>query len=253
MAANGPPPTEDLTASGLLRGVESDAVLLAMEECDSEGEPTFLEKYGFGPSTRYRIQHGEQSYPSKAILGAAVGYQFPDRGPLSHHEFSGGLEQTVATLNRLGFAVDDSSRPTAWMVRAGKDGEAEAFALEHGLAVIGWSMLRSFEGLSFDEIRSDLEAVEPDSSDGSIASQVGQIRTFRDEIADGDVVVLPLKTHDRHVAIGVVTGGYVHRPDGVLLDATHARPVAWKSPGVPYAEFDDALAAKFGLQGTVRG
>ena len=42
---------------------------------------------------------------SKAIIGAAYGYQFPDEGPLKPADFSDGQTTVVARLQRLGFDV----------------------------------------------------------------------------------------------------------------------------------------------------
>jgi hypothetical protein len=46
-----------------------------------------------------------QLYDSKAIAGAAVGYQFPADGPLSAADFSGGEATVAAALRSLGFDV----------------------------------------------------------------------------------------------------------------------------------------------------
>jgi len=65
-------PLSDLT--------DRNAVLSAIAEYDSIGQSAFLAKYGFAPARRYQLQHDGRSYDSKAIVGAAYGYQFPDRG-----------------------------------------------------------------------------------------------------------------------------------------------------------------------------
>jgi putative restriction endonuclease len=83
---------------------DREAVLRAVAEADEIGERLFLDKYGFGESRRYRIVHEGKNYPSKAILAAAHGYQFPDRGPLAPAEFSGG-NQTTAKAKELGFEI----------------------------------------------------------------------------------------------------------------------------------------------------
>jgi hypothetical protein len=75
------------------------AVLRAIEEADSLGRQAFLDKYGFSPSRKYFLVYDAKRYDSKAIVGAAHGYQHPELGPLKHTEFSGG-EQTVE--RRLG-------------------------------------------------------------------------------------------------------------------------------------------------------
>jgi hypothetical protein len=79
---------------------DREAVLRAMAEADKIGERAFLGKYGFGESRRYRIVHEGKSYPSKAILAAAHGYQLPDRGPLTPAEFSGGNQTITSPIER---------------------------------------------------------------------------------------------------------------------------------------------------------
>jgi hypothetical protein len=83
---------------------DQSAVLDAIAEADRVGESSFLEKYGFQPSRRFRIAHADATYPSKALLAAAHGYQFPDDGPLRPGDFSGGRE-TIAKAQALGFSV----------------------------------------------------------------------------------------------------------------------------------------------------
>jgi 5-methylcytosine-specific restriction protein A len=90
-------PFEDIT--------DPRAVRLAAAEFDRLGAEAFLAKYGFGKARNYFLLLGDREYDSKAILGAAHAYQFPDRGPLRPSDFSGG-EATVATkLEALDFTV----------------------------------------------------------------------------------------------------------------------------------------------------
>jgi len=44
-------------------------------------------------------------YDSKAIVGAAYGYAFPDDGPLRAEDFSGGEATVERVLSDLGFEV----------------------------------------------------------------------------------------------------------------------------------------------------
>src|SRR4051794_31777640 len=85
---------------------DRSAVVQAIAEAAQLGEPAFLGKYGFGPSRRFRVAHEGATHPSKALLAAAHGYQFPERGPLRPSDFSGGRE-TVAKVEALGFTVVD--------------------------------------------------------------------------------------------------------------------------------------------------
>ena len=113
---------------------DREAVLRAMAEADEIGERRFLDKYGFGESRRYRIVHEGKNYPSKAILAAAHGYQFPDWGPLTHAEFSGGT-QTTAKAKELGFEIsvitDDLGVALARFMELFKETPGQQFSGEH--------------------------------------------------------------------------------------------------------------------------
>src|SRR5688572_19764625 len=85
------------------------AVAQALDEFDQLGRDAFLEKYGFGPAQRYFLLRDGRQYDSKAIAGAAYGFQHPDRGPLTSNAFSGGDVTVRSTLTRLGFVVVDQS------------------------------------------------------------------------------------------------------------------------------------------------
>ena len=82
------------------------AVNEAMDEFDRIGREEFLRKYGFGPSRTYVVYRGGKSYDSKAIVGAAHGFQHPQKGPLHAADFSGGEKTVSALLQRLGFLVE---------------------------------------------------------------------------------------------------------------------------------------------------
>jgi len=101
---------------------DRQAVELALNEYDTSGQPAFLSKYGFSASTRYLLVARGKEYDSKAVAGAAHGYQFPELGPLSPADFSGGVGSNgaVTILKRMGFLIrdlmDDDHR--AWIFQA---------------------------------------------------------------------------------------------------------------------------------------
>lgn len=99
------------------------AVLNAIELFDSLGRETFLRRFGFGPSQRYKLRFRGRSYDSKAILGVAAG--------MTAREFSGGAAHTVRVLGRLGFHVRDGQRAeTPAVVRDLVAAEVGAFPFE---------------------------------------------------------------------------------------------------------------------------
>jgi hypothetical protein len=65
-----------------------NSVLKAIEEFDSIGRDSFLKKYGFLKSKIYVIEYNNKQYDSKAIIGVAHGYEFPDKGHLTPDMFS---------------------------------------------------------------------------------------------------------------------------------------------------------------------
>jgi 5-methylcytosine-specific restriction protein A len=85
------------------------SVLRAIDEFERVGRDAFLRKYGFGPSRSYFVRYKGGFYDSKAILGAAHGYQHPERGPMPNTEFSGGEQATARQLRLLGFTVDGTA------------------------------------------------------------------------------------------------------------------------------------------------
>lgn len=77
---------------GLVRGTQSlvpladltsaSAVEAALDEFDELGREAFLSKYEFGRARRYFVRRDGKYYDSKAIAGAAVGYQYPEKGSI---------------------------------------------------------------------------------------------------------------------------------------------------------------------------
>jgi hypothetical protein len=91
-----------------------EAVLYALEEFDRIGRQAFLEKYGFGSARDYFLRRDGRLYDSKAIVGAAIGFEHPDRGQMPSSEFSGGDATVRAKLEELGFEVTGPSQtPTS--------------------------------------------------------------------------------------------------------------------------------------------
>jgi restriction system protein len=134
---------------------------------------------------------------------------------------------------------------TLWLVRAGRNGEAENLALNEGLAVIGWGELPDLSALkSRDELTELCHQTYPEAKPNSIFNQVGQIWAFRERIQAGHLVVLPLKTRNA-VAIGKVMGPYQYRPD-LSEDARHTHRVDWMRKDIPRSAFDQDILYSLG-------
>ena len=82
-----------------------EAVERALAEFDALGRERFLDKYRFAKAKSYFVLRNGNHYDSKAIAGAAHGYQYPDLGPLRASDFSGGNKTVRGRLEALGFTV----------------------------------------------------------------------------------------------------------------------------------------------------
>lgn len=123
----------------------------------------------------------------------------------------------------------------AWVVRAGRNGEAEASNLELGRASIGWSEVPDMSALtSRERVQETVDALFPDASAQSRGATTGQLWAFRASISVGDLVVLPLVTQPGMLAVGRCIGGYGYDP-AASDEARHYLPVRWQPEFVPRA------------------
>jgi hypothetical protein len=94
-------------AAELSRLQSLSAVQRALDEFSTLGRTAFLTKYGYGKSRDFLVRNPRngQLCDSKAIVGAAYGFQYPGEGPLKPADFSGGAATVAPKLQSLGFEV----------------------------------------------------------------------------------------------------------------------------------------------------
>jgi restriction system protein len=136
-----------------------------------------------------------------------------------------------------------------WMVRAGKLGEREDFALQNNVAAIGWEELSDLAILKDRrEISELLHKTYPDENPNRLRNWEGQLWAILHEMKNGDLVALPLK-HRSAIAFGEICGDYKYLPENPF-GTKHTRPVmGWKE--FPRNQFDSDLLYSFGAQSTV--
>lgn len=118
------------------------------------------------------------------------------------------------------------------MIRAGRAGEREQWALKNGLSGGGFHEVADLTAATTrEEVAARVADVFPGAADGKLQNFTAQLWALRDRISTGDLVVMPLK-NTPHLAIGRVTGAYEYRtdPDPSLR---HVRPVEWLVTDVP--------------------
>jgi hypothetical protein len=93
--------------TGKLNSIGHAAVLAALNEFVRLGRIVFLRRYGYGEAREYFVRHPTVAAlcDSKAVVGAAYGFQFPTEGPLKPADFSGGDATVAHLLRSLGFDV----------------------------------------------------------------------------------------------------------------------------------------------------
>lgn len=79
-----------------------------------------------------------------------------------------------------------------WLVRAGKRGEQEEFALNNRVAVIGWDDLPDLSQVQTrEELYKRLEETYPEVKRKTLLNWLSQIWPFVREMQQGDLVALP--------------------------------------------------------------
>ena len=81
----------------------------------------------------------------------------------------------------------------AWLVRAGKHGEREQFALDNSCVVVGWKEVDDLaQSGSRDEMVALLRKTYPDAGEKKLLNHGAQLWAFAGRIDVGDLVILPL-------------------------------------------------------------
>jgi restriction system protein len=143
----------------------------------------------------------------------------------------------------------NNTHPKVYLTRAGGNGEDEVYALDHGVAIIGFREYPSLEDAKdYDAILALVKAAKPELKPRAAGNHAGQLWAFALAMQPGDLVVLPRKLTSQ-VALGRVTGPYKYeKVDGV---PRHTRAVEWVRPDVARSVFGQDLLYSFGAFLTV--
>ncbi len=142
-----------------------------------------------------------------------------------------------------------NEQPRVFLARSGINGEDEEYALENGMAIIGFREYPSLEGLlDWDAVYKLVRSAKPELKLRAAGNYAGQLWAFALAIKEGDIVVLPRKTTSQ-IALGVATGPYRYLKLGGEM--RHTRAVNWIRPDVPRNAFGQDLLYSFGAYMTV--
>ena len=193
----------------------------------------------------------------------ATGYGRPpsdaDEGALYEHALA-FLDRLVERTRELGYArpadrleaqsvvwmmsgAPPLRAPALWQVRAGSDAESAPGFLESGQIDIGFGWHSDVGALnSREEFNSLLtEAERSADTEAHTRSAATQLWRFAHEMAEGDLVLVPLPGNQVH--IGEITGPYrfEENPSG----HSHARDVHWLAQNVPPERIGEAVTSAF--------
>jgi len=120
----------------------------------------------------------------------------------------------------------------AWLIRAGRAGEREQWALKNGVSGGGFYEVADLApAATREDVAARVAGGFPGAADGKLQNFTAQLWALRARISKGDLVVMPLKNTPQ-LAIGRITGDYEYRQEA---DPTlrHVRPVDWLVTDLP--------------------
>ena len=139
----------------------------------------------------------------------------------------------------------------AWVIRAGRYGEREAWALESGCSGGGWAEVPDLMGCSTREgIAQVVAETFKSATDGTISNFTGQLWALRDRIKPGDLMVMPLKT-TKQIALGRVTSSYEYRASEQDPNKRHVVAVDWQRTDLPRSAVKQDLLFTLGSAMTI--
>ncbi|NMH93499.1 restriction endonuclease [Pseudonocardia bannensis] len=119
------------------------------------------------------------------------------------------------------------------MIRSGRYGERDQWALSNGYSGGGWKELPDLTPYTTrEQIAKVTAAAFPGAPAGRLHTQAAQLWALRGRIEPGDLLVMPLKTTKR-IAMGWVTGGYRYLGDDQPPDCRHVITVDWQITDLP--------------------
>lgn len=122
---------------------------------------------------------------------------------------------------------------SAWVVRAGRYGERDSWAIEHGVSGGGWGEVPDLNfAQSRDDVAEVVAQVYGELSPGAQANYTGQLWALRGRISPGDILVMPMKT-TRQIALGLVSRGYHYLGEQADPQCRHVVGVDWKITDLP--------------------
>ena len=128
--------------------------------------------------------------------------------------------------------------PSVWVIWANEYPDDADLSLNNGMIIIGWDVAGDLSTItSHEDIRTAVRRNWDNSnaSNQQIANAAMQLRRFRLEMAEGDIVVMLSHARPGLVALGKVTGPYRYH-EVTAGSMAHTRSVDWLRTDAPRGE-----------------
>lgn len=140
---------------------------------------------------------------------------------------------------------------TAWMVRAGRSGEREQWALERGVTGAGFQEVADLtDAPTREQVQEAVAAAYPQAKPTAVRNFAAQMWALRDRMSKGDLLVMPLKLTPQ-IAIGKISGDYTYLADEPDPSRRHVRPIEWLVTDVPRSVIRQDLLYSLGAFSTI--
>jgi restriction system protein len=138
----------------------------------------------------------------------------------------------------------------AWIVRSGRMGERESWAIENAVAGGGFSEVGSLEKCdSREDVRLRIASSLPNSKPRKVTNFASQLWALKSRIQIDDLIVMPLKS-SKAIAIGKCAGPYNYRDDADP-SRRHSINVKWLRLDVPRSVIKQDLLYSLGAFMTI--
>ena len=237
--------TELLLPSGISgAGVRTSVASVLLMGLDAQQHPPFRVRKFTEAYERTGYQPVPDGADEEGLYGHALG--FLDKLLARTREL--GFERPASRLEAQSVVWMMSGAPplrapALWQVRAGSDAESAPGFLESGQIDIGFGWHSDVGALnSREELNSLLtEAERSADTEAHPRFAATQLWRFAHEMAEGDLVLVPLPGQQMH--IGQITGPYrfEENPSG----HSHARDVHWLAQNVPHERIGEVVTDAF--------
>ncbi len=139
----------------------------------------------------------------------------------------------------------------AWVIRSGRHGERDTWALQSGCSGGGWAEVPDLTQCSTrDDVAHVTAKTYAGAADATLANFTGQLWALRGRIEPGDLMVMPMKT-TKQIALGRVTGPYEYRASEQDANKRHVVAVDWQRTDLPRTAVKQDLLFTLGSAMTI--